>query len=219
MCWDTVPVSFAYHFPQICGTATVYVRESRDVWHCHRFRAWCSRGKARYDAPMERIAVTHTIPPVFDAASRVLVLGSFPSPKSREVGFFYGHPQNRMWRVLACVLDESIAPQSTAERTEFLLRHHIAMWDTIESCTIVGASDSSIRDVVPNDLSRILSVAPIRAVFTTGAKASLYYKRYQSVTTGISARQLPSTSGANAAWSLERLVDAYQIVADVLKQP
>ena len=108
---------------------------------------------------MERIAVTHTIPPVFDAASRVLVLGSFPSPKSREVGFFYGHPQNRMWRVLACVLDESIVPQSTAERTEFLLRHHIAMWDTIESCTIVGASDSSIRDVVPqqpfpNTLSR-----------------------------------------------------------------
>lgn len=201
MCWDAVPVSFA-----------------RDAWHCHRFRAWCSRGKARYDAPMERIAVTHTIPPVFDAASRVLVLGSFPSPKSREVGFFYGHPQNRMWRVLACVLDESIVPQSTAERTEFLLRHHIAMWDTIESCTIVGASDSSIRDVVPNNLSRILSVAPIRAVFTTGAKASLYYKRYQLPMTGIPARQLPSTSGANAAWSLERLVDAYQIVADVLKQ-
>ena len=189
------------------------------MWHCHRFRAWCSRGKARYDASMERIAVTHTIPPVFDTTSRVLILGSFPSPKSREVGFFYGHPQNRMWRVLARVLGEETVPQSTAERAEFLLRHHIAMWDVIESCTIVGASDSSIRDVVPNDLSRILSVAPIRAVFTTGAKASLYYKRYQFATAWPSARQLPSTSGANAVWSLERLVDAYQIVADVLKQP
>lgn len=179
----------------------------------------CGRCGARYDALMERSAVTHTIPPVFDAASRVLILGSFPSPKSREVGFFYGHPQNRMWRVLACVLDENAVPQSTAERMEFLLRHHIAMWDTIESCTIVGASDSSIRDVVPNDLSRILAAAPIRAVFTTGAKASLYYKRYQLPTTGMPAHQLPSTSGANAAWSLERLVGAYQIVADVLKQP
>ena len=203
MCWDTVPVSFAYRFPQICGTATVYVRESRDAWHCHRFRAWCSRGGARYDAP----------------TSRVFILGSFPSPKSREVGFFYGHPQNRMWRVLARVLGEETVPQSTQERMAFLLRHHIAMWDVIESCTIVGASDSSIRDVVPNDLSRILSVAPIRTVFTTGAKASLYYKRYQLPMTGMPAHQLPSTSGANAAWSLERLVSSYQVIADVLKQP
>ena len=219
MCWDTVPVSFAYHFPQICGTATVFAQESREMWHCHRFRAWCSRGGARYDAPMERIAVTHTIPPVFDTTSRVLILGSFPSPKSREVGFFYGHPQNRMWCVLARVLGEETVPQSTLERTAFLLRHHIAMWDTIESCTIVGASDSSIRDVVPNDLSRILSVAPIRTVFTTGAKASLYYKRYQLPMTGMPAHQLPSTSGANAAWSLERLVSSYQVIADVWTQP
>ena len=202
MCWDTVPVSFAYHFPQICGTATVYVRESRDAWHCHRFRAWCSRGGARYDAPMERSAVTHTIPPVFDTTSRALILGSFPSPKSREVGFFYGHPQNRMWRVLARVLGEETVPQSAQERMAFLLRHHIAMWDVIESCTIVGASDSSIRDVVPNDLSRILSVAPIRTVFTTGAKASLYYKRYQLPMTNYRPRAGRTLHGVSSGWSL-----------------
>lgn len=161
----------------------------------------------------------HTIDPVFDVRSRVLMLGSFPSPKSREAGFFYGHPQNRMWRVLAAVTGEEAVPQTTEERTAFLLRNCIAMWDVIASCTIEGASDASIRDVVPNDLSRILDVAPIEAVFCTGGKSYQLYRRYQEPATGISAVKLPSTSGANASWSLERLMEAYRAVAKALREP
>lgn len=159
----------------------------------------------------------HGIAPVFDENSRVLILGTFPSPKSREVGFFYGHPQNRMWRVLAAVLGEDAVPVTVEERTAFLLRHHIAMWDTIASCTIEGASDASIRDVVPNDLSCVLDTAPIHAVFTTGAKATQLYERYQLPVTGIPAHRLPSTSAANASWSFERLVEAYAVVCEALE--
>ena len=163
---------------------------------------------------MQSEHLLHTIDPVFDARSRVLLLGSFPSPKSREVGFFYGHPQNRMWRVLTAVIGEGAVPQTTEERTAFLLRNRIAMWDVVASCTIEGASDASICDVVPNDLSRILDVAPIEAVFCTGGKS---HQRYQEPATGISAVKLPSTSGANASWSLERLVETYRAIAKALK--
>lgn len=166
---------------------------------------------------MQSECVQHTIDPVFDARSRVLMLGSFPSPKSREVGFFYGHPQNRMWRVLAAVMGEDAVPQTAEERTAFLLRNRIAMWDVIASCRIEGASDASIRDVVPNDLSRILNAAPIEAVFCTGGKSHQLYCRYQEPTTGIPAIKLPSTSAANASWSLERLTEAYWVVSEALK--
>lgn len=168
---------------------------------------------------MQLEQVRHTIDPVFDARSRVLLLGSLPSPKSREVGFFYGHPQNRMWRVLAAVMGEGAAPQTTEERTAFLLRNRIAMWDVIASCAIAGAADSSIRDVVPNDLSRVLDVASIRAVFCTGGKSYELYRRYQEPATGIPAVKLPSTSAANASWSLERLIEAYRAVAQTLNNP
>ena len=168
---------------------------------------------------MEAERLRHTIDPVFDGRSRVLLLGSFPSPKSREIGFFYGHPQNRMWRVLAAVTGEDVALRTTEERTAFLLCNRIAMWDVIASCRIEGASDASIRDVVPNDLSRVLDVAPICAVFCTGGKSYELYRRYQEKSTGIPAVKLPSTSAANASWSLERLVEAYQAVADVLREP
>ena len=161
----------------------------------------------------------HGIAPVFDERSRALILGTFPSPKSREVGFFYGHPQNRMWRVLAAVLGEDAVPVTVEERTAFLLRRRIAMWDTIASCTIEGASDASIRDVVPNDLSCVLDVAPIRAVFCTGGKAHQLYRRYQEKSTGVPAVKLPSTSAANASWSLERLIEAYRPVAQTLNNP
>lgn len=168
---------------------------------------------------MEAERLRHTIDPVFDGRSRVLLLGSFPSPKSREVGFFYGHSQNRMWRVLAAVTGEGSVPQTAEERTAFLLRNRIAMWDVIASCTIAGASDSSIRDVVPNDLSCVLDVAPIRAVFCTGGKAHQLYRRYQEKSTGVPAVKLPSTSAANASWSLERLIEAYRPVAQTLNNP
>lgn len=112
--------------------------------------------------------IEHGIPPVFDERSEVLVLGTMPSPKSREAAFFYGHPQNRFWRVLAALFDEPV-PEDNAERADLLLRHHIALWDVLESCDIRGASDASIANPHPNDLSRVLEKAPVRRVFCTGA--------------------------------------------------
>ena len=114
--------------------------------------------------------IEHGIPPVFDERSEVLVLGTMPSPKSREAAFFYGHPQNRFWRVVAALFDEPV-PEDNAERADLLLRHHIALWDVLESCDIRGASDASIANARPNDLSRVLGKAPVRRVFCTGAAA------------------------------------------------
>ncbi len=149
--------------------------------------------------------VTHPIPPVFDSASRILILGSFPSVKSREGHFFYHHPQNRFWKTLAGILAVPV-PGSIDEKKEFLLSHHIALWDVIASCSIEGSSDSSIHDVVPNDLSRILSTADIRAIFCNGKTSWNYYRKYQESATGIPAVSLPSTSPANAAWTLEKSI-------------
>ncbi len=160
--------------------------------------------------------VTHPIPPVFDSASRILILGSFPSVKSREGHFFYHHPQNRFWKTWP---DSFASPGSSSidEKKEFLLSHHIALWDVIASCSIEGSSDSSIRDVVPNDLSRILSTADIRAIFCNGKTSWNYYRKYQESATGIPAVSLPSTSPANAAWTLEKLEGAWGIITDYLK--
>jgi hypoxanthine-DNA glycosylase len=155
--------------------------------------------------------VVHTIPPVYDAHSRILILGSFPSVKSREQQFFYGHKQNRFWRVLAQVL-ECPVPQDIPEKKALLLEHHVTVWDVIASCTITGSSDASIRDVVPNDFSKILSSADIRAIYTNGAKADELYRKYCYPVNGIEAKKLPSTSPANAAYSLERLVEAWSTI-------
>lgn len=122
--------------------------------------------------------VTHPIPPLFDASSRILILGSFPSVKSREGLFFYHHPQNRFWKVLAGVLEEPV-PGSIEEKKIFLLKHRIALWDVIASCTIEGSSDSTIKNVVPNDLSGILSAADISRIFCNGGASFQYYKKYQ----------------------------------------
>ena len=160
--------------------------------------------------------VTHPIPPVFDSASRILILGSFPSVKSREGHFFYHHPQNRFWKTLAGILAVPV-PGSIDEKKEFLLSHHIALWDVIASCSIEGSSDSSIRDVVPNDLSRILSAANIQAIFCNGKTSWNYYKKYQETVTGIPAVPLPSTSPANAAWTLEKLEGVWDVISDYLE--
>lgn len=157
-------------------------------------------------------SVEHAIDPVYDERSEVLVLGTMPSPKSREAGFYYGHPQNRFWRVLAALFDEPV-PENNAERTDLLLRHHIALWDVLASCDIEGASDASIANAQPNDLTRILQTAPVRRVFCTGATAARLYGKLCEPATGIAAEKLPSTSPANAAWSLPRLVEAYCPVA------
>lgn len=151
---------------------------------------------------------THPFPPLFDAASEVLILGSFPSVKSRQQCFYYGHPQNRFWRVMAELL-KSPVPVSVEEKRSLMLLNHIALWDSIAACTITGSSDSSIRDVIPNDMGFILSSAPIRNICCNGRAAFDCYNKYILPKTGREARQLPSTSPANAAWSMERLVRAW----------
>ena len=152
----------------------------------------------------EQDRVLHEISPVYDTRSKILILGSFPSVKSREMNFFYGHPQNRFWKLLASLLGEE-QPMTIEEKRAFLLRHHIAVWDVIESCTITGSSDSSIRDVVPNDLSPILNSADIQMIFCNGAASFKLYERYIKKTVYREAIKLPSTSPANAAYSLEKL--------------
>lgn len=155
--------------------------------------------------------VEHPIAPVYDEHSKILILGSFPSVKSREVMFFYGHPQNRFWRVVAAVF-EDIFPETVEERRAFLLRHGIAVWDVIRSCDITGSSDASIKNVVPNDLREILEAAPIRTIYVNGKTAEKMYRKYTEALTGREAVVLPSTSPANAAWSLERLVEAWGVI-------
>jgi hypoxanthine-DNA glycosylase len=159
--------------------------------------------------PNERSeTIVHPLDPVFDKNSRVLILGTMPSPRSRAEGFYYGHPQNRFWRVLGDLFHEQ-TPEGKSAKTEFLLRHHIALWDVLRSCTIVGADDNSIRNPVPNDLSVILSVADIRAVFTTGKKATWLYGKYCFAATGIASEYLPSTSPANGGVSYDKILAAY----------
>lgn len=158
----------------------------------------------------------HPIAPVFDEMSRILILGSFPSVKSREAGFFYGHPQNRFWRVLAAVLGCAV-PVTIDEKRDMLLAHHVAVWDVIASCEITGSSDSSIRNVVPNDLSLIFRAADIRTVYCNGGTSLRLYQKYQQPVTGIPAAGLPSTSPANAVWSLERLCAAWNPIVTALE--
>lgn len=157
--------------------------------------------------------IIHPIPPVWDEHSRILILGSFPSVKSREMMFFYGHPQNRYWKVLAALFGEKV-PMTVPERKSFLLRNHIAAWDVIASCRITGSSDSSIRDVVPNDLRPILGGADIRRIFTNGGTAWKMYHRYTEPVVGRPAVRLPSTSPANAAWSLDRLIREWKVIRE-----
>ncbi len=155
---------------------------------------------------MER--VVHTIPPVFDRHSRILILGSFPSVQSRQGQFFYHHPRNRFWAVLARALGEP-QPETVEEKRAFLLQNRLAVWDVIASCEIQGSSDSSIRNVVPNDLNRILTAAPIERILVNGRTAERLYQRYCQEQTGRPALAMPSTSPANAAWSRERLTEAW----------
>ena len=149
--------------------------------------------------------VTQEFAPVCDADCRVLILGTAPSKKSREVGFYYGHPQNRFWKMLAAVTGERV-PQSIEEKKALLLRNHIALHDVIHSCDIIGSSDSSIKNVVPTDLGQIISNSRIERVYCNGAASGNYYKKYQQKVLDIEAVVLPSTSPANAAYSLDRLI-------------
>ncbi len=165
---------------------------------------------------MEAGLVTHEFDAFFDKDSRVLILGTIPSPKSREQGFYYGHPQNRFWKVLADVLGEEF-PQTVEARKRFLKRNHIALWDVLESCEIKGASDVSIRNARPNDMNRILQAADIRAIFATGAKAAQLYKKLCFPECGVEAVRLPSTSPANCGCSYEKLREAYSQICDYVR--
>ena len=160
---------------------------------------------------MEYQTLQHEFPPVWNADSRVLILGSFPSVKSREEGFFYGHPQNRFWKVMAAITDGKV-PESVDEKRELLLRNQIAVWDVIHSCRIKGSSDSSIRDVIPADLSPLLKQSRIGRIYANGKTAERLYNRYLLPQTNIPIVALPSTSPANAAWKLDRLVQEYRVM-------
>ncbi len=162
---------------------------------------------------MNETHVVHPFPPVFDRSSRILVLGSLPSVLSRENRFYYGHPQNRFWRVLAAVFSQP-TPETIDEKTAMLLRHGVALWDAVAACDIVGSSDASIRNVEPTDLSRIFDACRIETVFANGRTAARYYERYQQPLWTKPIVTLPSTSPANAAWTLERLIDAWSILRE-----
>ena len=153
--------------------------------------------------------LTHTFAPVFDRDSRILILGTFPSVKSRENRFYYGHPQNRFWKVTAALTGAPV-PRTVGEKRAMLLAGHIAVWDVIASCEIRGSSDSSIRNVTPNDIAGFLARTGIRAVFANGGKAWELYARYCEESCGMRAVRLPSTSPANAAWPLERLIESWR---------
>lgn len=159
----------------------------------------------------KRMKIEHPFPPLYDKDSRILILGSFPSVKSREEAFFYGHPQNRFWKTVAGVLSEAV-PVSIEDKKAFLHRNHIALWDVIQSCDIIGSSDSSIRNVVPNDIRPILEAADIRQIYVNGGTAEKLYKKYIFSVTGRAAVRLPSTSPANAACSLEKLIEQWKVI-------
>lgn len=155
--------------------------------------------------------VSHEFEPVFDENSKVLILGTFPSVKSRENQFYYGHPQNRFWKVIAG-LTESEVPQTIEEKKKLLLEHGIAIWDVIESCDIIGSSDSSIKNVVPADIERVVANSKIQNIYANGGTAKKLYEKYSQKKTGREIIGLPSTSPANAAYSLERLLECWQEV-------
>ncbi len=161
--------------------------------------------------------VFHTIDPVYDSNSRILILGSIPSPKSREQKFYYAHPQNRFWRVLAHVFGISQSELlSTEQKRTFLLKNRIALWDVISECEISGASDSSIKNPIPNNLNRIIKSSDIRAVFTTGKKAFELYNKLCRADVLMDAVCLPSTSPANCAVTFEQLADEYKAILEYL---
>lgn len=167
---------------------------------------------------MERIKaeyqhIVHPFGPLYNEESTILILGSLPSVKSREQQFFYGHPQNRYWKLIARLFDEP-EPTTIEEKKALVLKHHIAMWDTIYSCDIKGSSDSSIKNVVPTDLKAIVDNSKITRVFCNGRTSGKYYHKYQEKILGIPAIELPSTSPANAAWQLDRLAEAWKIIKE-----
>lgn len=159
----------------------------------------------------EENLIVHPIPPLYDKNCNILILGSFPSVKSREQMFFYGHPQNRFWKLLALIFNEQI-PKTIDEKKCLALKHHIAMWDVIHSCKIIGSSDSSIKDVVPNDIEKILAQSNVTRIFCNGTTSFNLYNKYIEPKTHLKAYKLPSTSPANARYKIEDLKNKWEII-------
>ena len=157
--------------------------------------------------------IIHPIPPIYNNESKILILGSFPSVKSREQCFFYGHPQNRFWKVLAAVFHQPM-PESIAQKKSFLLQNKVALWDVIAGCDIEGSADSTIRNAVANDLAPILAASKIEKIYVNGNTAKKLYDRHILPKLGIESVVLPSTSPANAAWSVERLIARWKIIVE-----
>ena len=160
--------------------------------------------------------VRHEFNPVFDSTSRILILGTLPSVKSREQNFYYGHPQNRFWKLLARICESKKVPETIEEKKTFLLANHIAVWDVIAECDIIGSSDSSIKNVVPTDLNRILEYAPIQQIYGNGGKAYELYQKYSYPQIQRKMIKLPSTSPANAAWQMDRLESEWGQIREIL---
>lgn len=160
--------------------------------------------------------IIHNIPPIFDESSKILILGSFPSIKSREENFFYGNPQNRFWRVVASVLFVE-TPSTVEEKRKMLLNQNIALWDVVGACEICGSSDSSIKNVVPNDITVITEKADIKKIYLNGATASRLFKKYTGLNFGIDTVTLPSTSPANARFTEKDLICEWKVIKETLK--
>lgn len=162
-----------------------------------------------FTKPLKNISMKHEIDPVYDRNSKILILGSFPSEASRSAGFYYGHKQNRFWKTLSAAVGKSCG-DGKEEKTKFLLDNNIALWDVISSCTVTGSSDSSIKDVIPNDITSILDTADIKAVYLNGKLANKLFEKY--IKCDIPHYCLPSTSPANAAYSLDRLISEWSFI-------
>ena len=188
-------LSLAYHFPfllSITSTSAVKDLENRE--------------KLQYDTDME--IVQHPFAPIYSRSSHTLLLGTMPSPQSRVLGFYYAHPQNRFWSVLAAVYGQ-LPAKSNADRHKLILQHHLALWDVLSSCEINGASDSSIRAAFPNDIVALLTKTCISRIFCTGQRAGQLYHRLLEDKTGLPCNILPSTSSANCRISFSELVQVY----------
>lgn len=172
---------------------------------------WYERKQLDFMRDYEHII--HPFEPLFDENAEILILGSLPSVKSREQGFFYGHKQNRFWRLMARLYGEAEPAYDDIEaKKAIILNNHIALWDSIYSCDIIGSSDSSIKNVVPTDLKRVVEESKVKRVYCNGSTSGKYYEKYHEARLGIRAVTLPSTSPANAAWTLERLTEAWSVV-------
>jgi len=160
---------------------------------------------------MKGYPMIHPFEPVYDQESKVLILGSFPSVKSRETGFYYGHPQNRFWKVISTIVGEAV-PVSNDAKKEFLLRHHLALWDVLASCEITGSSDASIKNAVPNDLSQLIKHSQIKMIITNGNTAYTFFDRFIKTDPSLKVFRLSSTSAANAAMSIDKLTEKWSKV-------